>query len=394
MRRFRDARAFWHSPAHRFAHRLHRRIWAAILASLVVASLLAALAWHLAYPALDLSTSQHRVALTDKQDQPLGEARYRATHERGQIRLHITLPDGKELIAAPQRDGTHASYAVFGGLLFIALAVGVGAMPVVKRLTRRLDALRRTIDDWGNGKLSARVTVEGCDDVAWLAQHFNQAAERIELLVNAHKLLLANASHELRSPLARLRVGIEMQRERLDPAMQVELARSVAELDQLVEEILLASRLDATAGQNDEVEAVDFTALVAEECARAGAELDAALVKVSGVPKLLRRMVRNLLDNAQRHGGSETSIEVRLQQHPDGAILTVCDGGPGVPEALREKIFEPFFRLPGAREGEGGFGLGLALVRKIAGKHGGSVCCEGRAGGGACFRVTLPASPP
>ena len=249
-------------------------------------------------------------------------------------------------------------------------------------------ASRSSVEALGGGDLAARVAVQGRDEVAALAASFNRAAERIEQLVAAHKTLLANASHELRSPLARMRVGVEMLGEHAKPALRAELERNVAELDALVDEILLASRLDAV--ESLEVrEAVDLLALAAEECARVDAALEGDPVTLNGDPRLARRMIRNLLENARRYGG-ETPIDVEVRRSADDTMLIrVCDRGPGVPEAERERIFEPFYRPAGARERAGGVGLGLALVRTIARKHGGDVQCVAREGGGSCFEVTL-----
>ena len=143
-------------------------------------------------------------------------------------------------------------------------------------------------------------------------------------------------------------------------------------------------------------EAIDLLGLVVEESARARSELELAggvdNLVVPGVAKLLRRLVRNLLENARRYGGSTgaAGITVIVAREGGNAVLRVCDRGPGVPPDQRERIFEPFYRLPGASEREGGVGLGLALVKSIAERHGGSVRCEGREGGGACFTVRLP----
>ena len=185
------------------------------------------------------------------------------------------------------------------------------------------------------------------------------------------------------------------------PVFRQEIERNIAELDQLIDEILLASRLDAREADMGTVEAVDLVGLLAEECA-GQAELEvlapfdqqpvplpsAAAVQVQGVTKLLRRAVRNLLGNAHRHAAGDVALS--LQRRGALARIRVCDRGPGVPEALRERIFEPFYRLPGATERDGGVGLGLALVRSIALRHGGSVRCEDRPGGGACFVLELP----
>src|SRR4051812_15283299 len=151
--------------------------------------------------------------------------------------------------------GMPRSLRSFGGhvgllimLVIIALVVAVAAYPVVRRLTRRLERLQASVEAWGQGDLGARVAVEGEDEVASLAISFNQAAGRIEALMRAQKSLLANASHELRSPLARIRVAVELLQDQAPAALREELARNIEELDQLVDELLLASRLDAAAG--------------------------------------------------------------------------------------------------------------------------------------------------
>ena len=288
----------------------------------------------------------------------------------------------------------------FWMLGLIGLAVALGLYPVVRRLTQRLEGLQRGVQRWGEGDLSVRMPVQGDDEVADLSVHFNAAAERIEGLMASQKSLLANASHELRSPLARIRMGLELvDGPRADAALQqrtrAEILRNMAELDQLIDEILLASRLDAKEADIGTVEAVDLVGLCAEECARVGARFDVAeglaQLEVPGVAKLLRRMVRNLLENARRYGASvqTDAVVLRLHTSPEGVVMSVSDRGPGVPEAWRQRIFEPFFRLPGASEQVGGVGLGLSLVKSIAERHGGSAECLAQPGGGAVFVVKL-----
>lgn len=280
-------------------------------------------------------------------------------------------------------------------LVVLFMAVAAGAYPVVRRLTRRLEGLKHGVQRFGEGALGQRVDASGRDEVAAVAASFNQAAGRIEALVASHKNLLANASHELRSPLARMKMALSLLDEQPDPAQRERLAKeirtNIGELDALVEEVLLASRLDAQAATFTPAP-VDVVSLAAMEAAQFGAELQArdAHLGVAGDERLLKRALRNLLENARRYGGGEiTLFAARL-----GAVveLRVCDRGPGVPEALRERIFEPFFRLPGHAEREGGVGLGLALVKQIAQRHGGSVRCEAQLGGGSCFVLSLPAT--
>jgi signal transduction histidine kinase len=295
------------------------------------------------------------------------------------------LPDGAGLL-------------VLVGLLF--LAVGAGAYPVVRRLTRRLELLKQGVETFGAGALDHRVAVEGRDEVAAVARSFNEAAGRVEALLRSNQSLLANASHELRSPLARLKMAVSL----LDDAppaqtqqLRQEIHTNIAELDALVEEVLLSSRLDAVAGLH-QPERVELLVLGAEEAARVQGSAGGEPLAVVGEERLLRRALRNLLENARRYGRAGAASEVAegdditLDIRADGAWaeLRVCDRGPGVPEAYRERIFEAFFRLPGHAERAGGVGLGLALVRQIAQRHGGSVRCEPRPGGGSCFVLRLP----
>ena len=281
-------------------------------------------------------------------------------------------------------------------LVVLFLAIAAGAYPVVRRLTRRLEALKRGVEQFGAGALDHRVAISGADEVAAVAASFNVAAARVEALVQSHRSLLANASHELRSPLARMKMAVSMLAEATPSERETlkrEIDKNVAELDGLVEEVLLASRLDVAENPLHR-DRVDLLAVAAEEAARVGAHVESTRsVHVDGDERLLRRAVRNLLENAQRYGGGEVEIGLGhvTVRGRDCVFLEVCDRGPGVPEAMRERIFEPFFRLPGHAEQAGGVGLGLALVKQIAARHGGSVRCEARSGGGSRFVIEVSA---
>ncbi|MDE1927680.1 MAG: HAMP domain-containing histidine kinase [Burkholderiales bacterium] len=275
-------------------------------------------------------------------------------------------------------------------LVVLFIAVAAGAWPVVRRLTRRLEALQAGVEAFGAGALHQRVVEEGRDEVAAVAASFNRAARHIETLVRSHQSLLANASHELRSPLARLKMAVTMMDEAgadQRPRLRTEIDTDISELDALVEEVLLASRLDSATLALAQ-DPVDLLAVAAEEAARVQASATGDHAQVLGEERLLRRAVRNLLENARRYGGGEVTVEVTAR--PGRVEIAVDDRGPGVPPEYRERIFEAFFRLPGHAETAGGVGLGLSLVRQIAARHGGDVRCEARAGGGSRFVIGLP----
>jgi signal transduction histidine kinase len=333
-----------------------------------------------------------RLATTDE-SLPARPARFRSRIRHHGRATTVTLPlsGGRTLLARQVRPAGGGAVAFTLVLVLLAVAVALGSWPLVRRLTRRLERLRRRVEDLGGGDLEARAPVEGQDEVAELARSFNRAADRIERLVQAQGHVLAHASHELRSPLARLRVSLEMM-----PATEEQkgrAARDLAELDGIIDEILEASRLEAAEGLT-RVEPIDLLALVAEEGARVGAEVRGEAVEVRGDPRLLRRLARNLLENARRHGGGE-AVEARVERAEGSRVrLRVLDRGPGIPDGERDRVFEPFHRPPGRPETGEGYGLGLSLVRQIARAHGGEARCRSREGGGSVFQVDLDVHRP
>jgi signal transduction histidine kinase len=301
------------------------------------------------------------------------------------VLVTLRLPDGRWLAARAPRPLRRGPATLVGVLLLMAAAIAIAAWPVVRKLTGRLERLRGRVEDLGEGHLGARAAIEGKDEVAALARSFNRAAERIENLVESQRRMLAFASHELRSPLARLRLSVEMMA--AEPAMKARAGKDLGELAGLIDELLEASRLQARRVATDQE--VDLLALVAEEAARTGAEVGGQPAVVIGDARLLRRLVRNLLENARRYGGTAPA-EASVSAAPGrGALLTVADRGPGIPPSERDRIFEPYYRPQGTAETGEGYGLGLALVRQIAEAHGGHVRCLARDGGGTVFEVAL-----
>ena len=212
------------------------------------------------------------------------------------------LPDQRWVVVAHRLRHRHPAIGLVIFLGLIALAVAVCAYPVVRGLTRRLERLQQAVETLGAGNLSARVKVEGRDEVARLAGSFNRAAARIEELVGSHRMLLANASHELRTPLSRIRLGLELFQQTGDPKYRAELTRDIAELDLLLDEILLASRLDAVADARYDGRNRPPGARGGGMRALPGLFARGHSGQVHGDPRLLRRLIRNLIENAKRHG--------------------------------------------------------------------------------------------
>ncbi len=295
----------------------------------------------------------------------------------------IPLPEGRWIVArAPPRD-RHPAIGLILVLSGIALVIALAAYPVVRGLTRRLERLQDGVETLGAGNLAARVEVRGCDEVAQLAQAFNKSAARIEELVNAHRLLLAHASHEIRTPLSRIRLGIELMNR--NPDAKAGLEQDIAELDALVDDILLASRLDMNKTLQQR-EPTDLLALAAEEGARyENCTVEGMPVTVNADPRLFRHLIRNLLDNAHNHGAPPYRVEVR--RDAGQAVIDVMDAGAGIPQSEHERVFVPFYRLPGEAKGSG---LGLSIARQIARLHGGDVTVAERPDAASTIRVTIP----
>jgi len=413
--------------------RLHLRLYLTIVGTLVAFAFCAAILWHLvAWPqgaAWSIETATHLSAnmLDDVREPTLDQTIVDAlasqlhadvllldpdgsippvTHGERYVPAHgrvdevgwryddgrsyaVRLADQRVLIVHPHyRFLLHGLHMV---LFLSALAAILALMvyPIARGITARLARLETGVSTFGAGDLSARVAVEGRDEVAALATSFNESAARIEQLVRANQMLLANCSHELRTPLTRMRLAIERLSApggQADGQSKAELASNIAELDALIGELLLSSRLDATK-RLERIERVDLLALVAEEASHFDREVTGDAISIDGDPLLLRRLVRNLLENARAHAGGATDVSITRES--DNARLIIEDAGPGVPEDDRERIFEPFYRRRDAAQPTGAR-LGLAIVRQIARIHGGDVRCEPREAGGSRFAVTLP----
>lgn len=421
------ARWHWGLP------RLYIRFYAALLVTLLIFALAVMLLWHRSGRPLERSNStlaqvmQNALASADAAPaqqqaalermaaglnanlslygrdwqllaavgQPIPPQRWRQRDLRGPpAESFLRLPDGRRLLSSVPLGFSRPKAMLQNALLLVALGIGIAAFPLVRHLTRRLERLQQGVEALGAGQLTARVAVEGKDEVAQLARSFNRAADQIEQLVGAHKTLLANASHELRTPLARIRLTLELMQDQVDPQRRAGLEHDIRELNALLDEILLASRLD-TIHAEVTLEEIDLLALAAEECAHYDeAELDGVSAMIEGDARLLRRLLRNLLENARRHGSPPTRLQLRCSAGM--AELTVSDGGAGIPASEMERVFEPFYRRRDTRDTRDnhGAGLGLALVRQIARRHGGEARCSRLEDGRSGFLISLPLKTP
>ena len=332
------------------------------------------------------------------------------SQDRAGIELITPLDNGWQagLRSRVRRGGGRRPLSFPAGLLILSLVMAAGSFPVARHLAKRIERVAVGVEQWGKGDLTHRVPVEGHDEVATLAATFNKAASQIDALVGQQRQMLTNASHELRSPLARLRMALELLGDEpsIDPQQQQQRARlidearrDIVDLDGLIEELLLLARADARTPRRP-LEEVDLRPLVESEVQRlgGGASIEGTAASLPGDPLLLRHMVRNLLENAHHHGQGK-DVKAVLATTADNVILAVEDRGPGIPASERERIFAPFYRLSESARATGnaesGFGVGLALVRQVARYHGGEAYALAPAsGGGSRFEVVLPRQGP
>ncbi|WP_432074485.1 ATP-binding protein [Streptomyces wuyuanensis] len=309
----------------------------------------------------------------------------------------VTVAAGAPL-AAEHRAVDTVRDAMLIGLPVLLLVVAGVTWLVTRRALRPVEGIRGEMAAiTASEDLSRRVPEpDSRDEIARLARTTNETLAALEASVERQRRFVADASHELRSPIASLRTQLEVGA--AHPGL-LDVPGAVADtvrLQQLAADLLLLARLDA--GERPGRARLDLAATVREEVAQRGAgdglpvTVDAEEhVEVAGSPGQLGRVLGNLLDNAQRHARGVVSVTVRREG--GDAVLTVADDGPGVPEPERERIFERFVRLDDARSRDaGGAGLGLAIARDVARRHGGTLTVSATADGGALFVLRLPAA--
>ncbi|WP_061290435.1 sensor histidine kinase [Herbidospora cretacea] len=277
---------------------------------------------------------------------------------------------------------------IVGIPLLLAMVAGLTWFSVGRALAP-VSAIRAKLADITARDLHQRVPEPHArDEIAALAKTVNGTLDRLETAVDLHKRFVADAAHELRSPIATLRTRLELG-QRAAPALAGESLTDVTRLQSLAADLLVLARLDA--GEPLRLQEVDLGQLATEEALRVPVptNLDIAPgVVVRGSPAQLTRVITNLLVNAARH--CEKAVSVRVAPGP---LLEVLDDGPGIPAEHRETVFHRFTRLDEARDRDaGGAGLGLAIAREIVTAHGGTLTIEDSPRG-ALFRLTLPSTP-
>jgi len=275
------------------------------------------------------------------------------------------------------------------GALILALAL-LGAYLIVSRINRPLRELTRSADEIGRGKTPPPVAETGPSEIQTLAGAFNRMAADLKRLDEERALLLAGVSHDLRTPLSRIRIGLELMDDKGDAALKAGMVQDIGDIDAAINQFLDFARIsDGEAAVADG----DLNAIVREAGERYARSGKAVTTRLEPLPPLrlrplaAHRLIVNLVENALRHGNGEVEITTAVQN--GSAVLEVLDRGPGIPAGEAERMLQPFTRLDRARS-TSGTGLGLAIVDRIARLHGGSVQLLARDGGGLRARVELP----
>ncbi len=281
------------------------------------------------------------------------------------------------------------------GALVLLLAVG-GAFLIVARINRPLRALTQAAAHMGRGATPAPVDESGPSEIRTLSRAFNQMAADRKKLDDERALLLAGVSHDLRTPLARIRLGIEMLDDKGDASIRDGIVQDIEDINAAINQFLDFARAASSENETPNASLNDLVAALSSRYSRAGNPfvMQAAAVPPLSLRKLaMQRLISNLIDNALRHSGNSGNEVIVVTGCVDAiAFVEVLDRGPGIPPEQAERMLQPFTRMDAARS-TSGTGLGLAIVDRIARMHGGKVKLLPRDGGGLRARVELPVTP-
>ena len=320
----------------------------------------------------------------------------------------VTTPDGRRLavaaarMAPPRLVDLLEPKGLVAPIAILLLATGLFAMWLARHLTRPVEALRSATRQLATGALDTRVgppTSSRHDEIGDLARDFDAMTERIQRLVEGHRRLLRDVSHELRSPLSRLGVALELVRSSGSTDHLERIAIESERLEAMIASLLEVSRLEASPQPPSELNLAELIQLVVDDAQLEAEAREIAIAfhhdvhspVVRGHRDLLASAVENVIRNAARHTDVGTTIAVHLTRDDNETVLTIRDHGPGVPEDTLSRLFEPFFRVEDARERErGGVGLGLAITQRAVDQHGGHVTARNHSEGGLEVEIRLP----
>ena len=266
----------------------------------------------------------------------------------------------------------------------------LAAWLIAWRINRPLKALAASAQSIGQGAQPAPLAEDGPEEVRTVTRSFNRMNQDLAQLNQERTVMLAGISHDLRTPLARLRLAVELQEGKTDESHRLGMVQDIADLDAIIGQFLAFVR----GTENENCESADLNQLIHatyERYTRSGKQLQldlGTLPRLQLRPLAIQRLLSNLLDNAYRHGGDD--ITIKTEAHANSVCLSVLDRGPGIPPEQAARALQPFSRLDTARSGQSGAGLGLAIVDQIARMHGGRVELRARDGGGLEARVSLP----
>ncbi len=329
-----------------------------------------------------------------------------------EARLRKTFGPGILVRTEPSSDNLWIRFPVGGQLYWLAIphnrlwkafpvdlllwvAIGlliaiVGAYLIIFRLNRQLDAVLQAARTIGSGRIPQVLKEAGPQEIRDLSRGINQMVEDLKKLDAERRLMLAGISHDLRTPLTRLRIGIELAGKNIAPALSIGMVRDVEDMDAILTQFLDYAR----DGSEESPELADFNQIVFDVCQRY-TDTGAAVRQETGILPLLRcrklavrRLVTNLVDNAVRYGGKD--VEVHTEPTGHGVRLTVADRGPGIQSVEPQSLLQPFARENASRSEQRGAGLGLTIAERIVRVHGGELTIHNREGGGLLVCVEIP----
>ena len=342
-------------------------------------------------PVADAGNAYHEL-LASKLSQRLGE-RVPLMESDGLVWANI--PAGGVVLQigiSPERRASEPLYVIVSVVLIGALIVFATSAHIVRRVAGPLSEAARAVESFRGAEPFAPLPEEGPAELVTLAASFNAMARDVSELLSNRTTLLAGISHDLRTPLTRMRFAVELLPEGVDREIVARFERNLTAMEDLISNALRFAR-----GTGEDAHALDFEEYLESVVAGIDDDLDVEwrdgpFGEVKLAPEAFQRVLTNLVVNARQHGGG---AEIMVDNGGDGVVVHVLDRGPGIPEQDREKVFQPFYRLDvSRRQATGGSGLGLAIVRQLCQAHGWDISLERAAGGGTDARVAIPVGEP